>query len=244
MNYRQKKLMVNCLLVLVAILLFFNIHKIVQDINNGTFDMAFFMRLIEFVSIILTVAVAVWQLVDSKEIARATFIKELNQSYVDNPDYMKVYNMLQNCFDKTCEYHPDNGVCTNCKMNIEKGVVSNYLTFFETIYILKKRRVINFKVIDDLFAYRFFLAVHSEYFQKSKLEPQPNNFKNIFKLEKEWLDYRVSVGKNNQADLDKALNRFIESRKKNEATVSWDNVYEDRQLRGLVDEEKYRELIK
>ena len=244
MDYRQKKLIVNSLLILAAILLFFNIHNVIKDINNGTFDITFYMRVIEFASIIITVIVAVWQLKESKEIARATFIKELNQSYVENKDYMDVYNMLQNCYDKACEYHPDNQVCNDCKMNIEKGVISNYLTFFETLYILKKRRVINFKIIDDLFAYRFFIAVHSEYFQKSKLESQPDNFKNIFKLEKEWLDYRVSAGKNDRNELDIALNRFIESRKNNERIENWNNVYEARQLRGLVSEEKYKDLIR
>ena len=241
MNYRQKKLLLNSLLLLVIILFFFNINNLFADIKNGTFDITFYMRVIEFVSIILTVIIAVWQLKDSKEIARATFIKELNQSYVENKEYMKVYNMLQNCYDKSCEYHPESGICNECKINIEKGVISNYLTFFETLYILKKRRVINFEVIDDLFAYRFFIAVHSDYFQKSKLIPQPDNFKNIFKHEKEWLDYRVKVGKNDREKLDKALARFKEIQKNGNPRVEdWDNVYEARQLRGLVTEDKYQ----
>ena len=242
MDYRQKKLIVNSLLILAAILLFFNIHNVIKDINNGTFDITFYMRVIEFASIIITVIVAVWQLKESKEIARATFIKELNQSYVENSDYMQVYNMLQNCYDETCEHHPKEGVCDKCQINIEKGVISNYLTFFETIYILKERKVLDFKIIDDLFAYRFFLAVHSEYFQRSKLIPQPENFKNIFKLEREWLDYRVKVDKLNKDKLKEALEKFRNN--KDTRIEDWNNVYEARQLEGLVDEERYKELIK
>ena len=242
MNDREKRVLVNTLLILVVIILFFEVTKNYTDIRIGNFDLAFLMRAVEFISIILTVLIALKQLKDSKEIARATFIKELNQSYVENSDYMQVYNMLQNCYDETCDHHPNNGVCDKCQINIEKGVISNYLTFFETIYILKERKVLDFKIIDDLFAYRFFLAVHSEYFQKSKLIPQPENFKNIFKLEREWLDYRVKVGKLNKDELKLALEKFRNN--KDNRIEDWNNVYEARQLQGLVDEERYKELIK
>lgn len=124
-----------------------------------------------------------------------------------------------------------------------KGSISNCLTFFETIYILKNRRVISFEIVDDLFAYRFFLAVHSDLFQKNKLGSQPENFRNIYKLEKEWLDYRVSIGKNSQKELDEACQRFAKMDAEQRRTAKWNNVYEARQLRGLVDEDRYEKLV-
>ena len=63
-------------------------------------------------------------------------------------------------------------------------------TLFETFYILLKRKVIDIKLLDDLFAYRFFLAVHNPYIQRKKLAISPKNFKNIFRLERIWLNYR------------------------------------------------------
>jgi hypothetical protein len=138
------------------------------------------------------------QLIASKDIAHATFITELNKAFVENSDYTDVYNHLQNCVDKCCDCEnpcaDKNDLETgNCTLPITKGQISNYLTFFETIYILNKKGVIDFDTLNDLFAYRFFLAVHSKIFQQQKLGLQPENFKNIFCLERLWLNYRKAA---------------------------------------------------
>ena len=101
-------------------------------------------------------------------------------------------------------------------------MVSNYLTFFETVNLLIEDGVLTLEVIDNLFAYRFFLAVHSQFVQESKIIPQPENFVNIFKLERKWLDYRIKIGK----------------------TPKEGTVYAERQLQTLVDEETYKMLTK
>ena len=72
--------------------------------------------------------------------------------------------------------------------------ISNYLTFFETMYLLLQERVIEIETLDDLFAYRFFIAVHNETIQKEKIIKTPYNFRNIFLLEKEWMEYRKRKG--------------------------------------------------
>jgi len=158
---------------------------------------------LQAIGLIATLLIAIRQLHDSKEIARATFIMELNKAWVQNEDYKKIYNKLHKCIDcdKECK-----DTCENKNEEIEKISISNYLTFFETIYILKKNGVINFDVLDDLFAYRFFMAVHNEKFiQKSKLGSQPYNFINIFCLEYEWLEYRKSIGKGDNDKKDKVM---------------------------------------
>lgn len=130
------------------------------------------LSLVELFALIISMILAIRQLVASKEIARATFITELNKSFVENSDYLDVYNKLQNCLDgscpcgKKCEDPHDINKC--CNLDISKGQISNYLTFFETIYLLKKDGVISFEVLDELFAYRFFLAVHSKIVQQKK----------------------------------------------------------------------------
>ncbi len=140
----------------------------------------------EIAGLLVTIIFSVQEFKGSTEIARGDFIVELNKSYVENPKYMEVYTILQ---DKLDNNGPDR---TN---EITKAEISNYLTFFETIYLLEKNGVINFKIIDDLFAYRFFLAVHSDVFQEKKLGAQPENFKNIFQLEREWMNYRSEIHK-------------------------------------------------
>ena len=172
-------------------------------------------------SFIVSLIIAIRQLGDSKEIARAQFVAELNKSFVENHDYADLYNALQNCNDGACERGPCDEK-TPCSLPFQKGLVSNYLTFFETIYLLISDGVLSLPVIDDLFAYRFFLAVHSKFVQEMKIIPQPENFANIFKLEHDWLAYRESIGK----------------------IPKEGSVYAKRQLKTLVSEELYAELIK
>lgn len=168
---------------------------------------------VESVGLIISLIIAVRQLTDSKEIARATFITELNKSFAENTDYLDLYNKLQNCYDKAC---PCAQSCKDrynlkkaCNLGIPKGQISNYLTFFETMYLLNRNGVISFEVLDDLFAYRFFLAVHSKVVQQKKIKSQPQNFKNIFCLEYEWLKWRKEHGKDVNPDVESVYNRLM-----------------------------------
>ncbi len=54
---------------------------------------------LEGVGLVVSLFIAVRQLGDSKEIARAQFISDLNKSFVENEDYAKLYNALLNCYD-------------------------------------------------------------------------------------------------------------------------------------------------
>ena len=147
----------------------------------------------ETLGLLISLIIAVRQLDDSKEISRASFIVDLNRSFVENQGNTELYTALQNCLDSKCDKMDGCDKAERCNLEFPKIVVSNYLTFFETIYLLEKNGAIDLEMIDDLFAYRFFLAVHSRFVQQEKLAPQPENFKNIFCLEHEWMLYREKV---------------------------------------------------
>ncbi|MBQ2711662.1 MAG: hypothetical protein IJV78_01175 [Clostridia bacterium] len=153
------------------------------------------ISLLEAVGLVISLFVAVRQLGDSKEIARAQFVMELNESFVENEQYVALYNALQDCLDHNCDMQAQCEQSDKCLLPFTKGAVSNYLTFFETIYLLKRDGVLSFAIIDNLFGYRFFLAAHSRFVQETKLVAQPENFVNIYKLEAQWLEYRISIGK-------------------------------------------------
>ena len=67
--------------------------------------------------------------------------------------------------------------------------VSGYLTFFESLYLLLDKEVISWDVVNELFKYRFFAGVHSDFIQKERLVRLPSNFKNIYYLEALWMAY-------------------------------------------------------
>lgn len=120
------------------------------------------------------------EMVRGKKLAEAEFIVNLNQMFTTNDQYRKAYTYFE-------EYDFENKPNIECLTNAE---ISNYLTFFETFYLLIVRNIIDISMIDDLFGYRFFLAVHNPCVQARKLVKSPENFPNIYKLEKLWLNYR------------------------------------------------------
>lgn len=227
-NSFNKRRIISGIIISIIIALIIISAAFIRNVipNSEDNDISVIISFFEALGLIISLIIAIYQLVDSKEIARATFITEINKSFVENSDYMNLYDALQNCYDNKCEYK---STCSNkapCRISFPKSVASNYLTFFESIYLLKKKGVISFELLDNLFAYRFFLAVHSKFVQEAKLKPQPQNFINIFHLEHEWLLYRRSIGKDTN---------------KNENTVYNRNLLEDIEFPNGT---TYKELIK
>lgn len=197
-NYRQGILAIVPVVVVVLVVLGTRLFRsIYKDIGTDS-ALSAALSLAECLGVLISIVIAVRQLSGSKDIAKATFVLELNKAFVDNREYLEIYNALQNCIDGRCEHNCKNPRCVmaddECKLNITKGNVSNYLTFFETINLLRMQKVIDFDVLNNLFAYRFFIAIHSKFFQQEKLKRQPENFRNIFLLEHDWLKWREEQG--------------------------------------------------
>lgn len=85
-----------------------------------------------------------YELEMSQRIQEAQFIFELNHAFVENACYAKVYDKLEMADRMQKE------------VKLKTIEISNYLTFFETMYLLLQERVIEIETLDDLFAYRFF----------------------------------------------------------------------------------------
>lgn len=220
-NVRQKAIMsLSIVLIVATVISVARILRIFFEFSDGDF-FELLISVFEAVGLVFSLFVAIRQLGDSKEIARAQFLTELNKSFVENSEYAEMYNALQNCVDGNCPNGEQCKQAHKCLLAIPKGTVSNYLTFFETLGLLIEDNVLTLEVIDNLFAYRFFLAVHSQFVQESKIIPQPENFVNIFRLERKWIDYRMRIGKPPK-----------------EGTV-----YATRCLETLVDRETYASLV-
>ena len=220
-NIKQKAIIsLIGVLVIAVIICIAKILRLFFEFTDGDF-FELLISVFEAVGLLFSLVVAIRQLGDSKEIARAQFLTELNKSFVENPEYTRLYNALQDCLDGKCENKEACKEKEKCLLSIPKGTVSNYLTFFETINLLLEGKVLTLEIIDNLFAYRFFLAVHSQFVQESKIIPQPENFVNIFRLERKWLDYRKKIGK----------------------VAKEGSVYATNCLETLVDRETYLKLI-
>ena len=133
--------------------------------------------IVAFFAVSIAVVTFAYEIHRSKNLAEADFIVNLNQTFVTNDDYKAVYEY--------CE-HPKNHEPPKTSQ------ISNYLTFFETFYLLYERGILKMSMVNDLFGYRFFLVIYNPTIQAKKLSKVPDNFHNILKLEKLWLKYRKS----------------------------------------------------
>ena len=89
-RFKQKAVtgLTSILIVVIIIALFSLLRKILK---METFDaVSIIISAIESVGLIVSLIIAIKQLVGSKEIARATFITELNKSFVENEDYLTI----------------------------------------------------------------------------------------------------------------------------------------------------------
>lgn len=189
---RKSLFLLIAVLVIALIITSASFARELLSLSNETV-ISLVISAVETIGLLVSVVIAVRQLDDSKEISRASFVVDLNRAFTESQGNVDLYTALQNCRDSKCDIKDKCEEGGSCNLNFPKVVVSNYLTFFETIYLLEKSGAIDFEMIDDLFAYRFFLAVHSKFVQQEKLAPQPENFKNIFCLEHEWMLYREKV---------------------------------------------------
>ncbi len=141
------------------------------------------IQISSLVAALLGVVLLALEIYQSRKITEADFIADLNASFVTNEDYKKAYTMFEN-YD--FENLPD--------IEMDNIHISNYLTFFETFQLLIDRGTLSIELLNDLFGYRFFIAVHNPYVQRKKLVKHPENFINLYLLEREWVKYRRKKG--------------------------------------------------
>lgn len=191
----NKKIIIVILIIIVLVAT--NSVLLIRSGNTSSLE----DNIVSFISVaiqVLSAVLIVIQLRDSRKAQEGEFIMNLNMSFVQNENYSRAYTE----FEKGDE------------AKISRVEISNYLTFFEAIYLLLIDGVISIKILDDLFAYRFFLAVHNTMVQKIKLVDNPGNFRNIYRLEKKWIDYRRKCGLSIYAEENCLENACIKAGKK------------------------------
>ena len=64
----------------------------------------------------------------------------------------------------------------------------NYLVYLEAFAAMVENEVIHLDIIDNLFSYRFFIAVNNPVVQENELFPYADYYKGIFNLSERWID--------------------------------------------------------
>lgn len=120
------------------------------------------------------------ELRSSKQLSEGSFITQLNDSFNNNERIQYLYKKLQ---------------MNDTITEDDTTAIVEYLTYFETVYILLKKRVIKMSLIDDLFSYRFSLALNNDTIKRLSLIKFDTEYVNVYCLDKYWNHYRVKMGR-------------------------------------------------
>ena len=143
----------------------------------------------------LIAAVTFWlQLKRTENLNEANFIMNLNNQFISNKEMTAVEHELELFFNQvTAGADPDTLTFT---LNLDRGhpdcqKLINYLVYMESLAAIVNRGVMHLGVIDDLFAYRFFIAVNNPVVQKNELLPYAAYYQGCFRLAGQWTqEYR------------------------------------------------------
>lgn len=130
---------------------------------------------IETVATVLGVIMVLVELKESRDLSEGTFVSGLTDSFNNNESIQRIYKKMELNQEITDDDTID---------------IVAYLTYFETIYVLLKKGAIDISLIDDLFAYRFRLALDNETFRRISLIRYDYAYVNIYKLEQIWCSYK------------------------------------------------------
>ena len=120
------------------------------------------------------------------DIEEAAFLLQYNQSFIQDPNMGEVEMLLE----ESAYYGRTEPIVT--KDNRQKFI--NYLVYLEGLAPLVLNGVLSLDHIDDLMAYRFFLAINNSELQEKELKPFAADYRGCFKLYKEWSAYRKKEG--------------------------------------------------
>jgi len=137
--------------------------------------------------------------IKAADINEAEFLLKYNQAFIQDAEMVRVEQELEQDFEHTG------------KLSIEdtdRQRFINYLVYLEGLSPTVLKGIMRFESIDDLMAYRFFLAVNNRTLQENQLFAYPDYYKGCFKLYKAWKKYRKE---NNEEILNEetALDKWI-----------------------------------
>ena len=121
-------------------------------------------------------AISIWfQMRRSKDMAEGEFILALNENFSNNDDIRHLQSKLYRGEPITED---------------DRVAIIAYFTFFETLYLLIRRDVLDFDVLDDLFRERYVIAINNSDCQALELVPAAATYRNLFTLDHLWTHYR------------------------------------------------------
>lgn len=168
-------------------------------------------------------AIAFWlEFSNSSDLSESSYIVKLNSLFITNKKMTKVEHCLEVYYYEQEKEHKANPALPDYFHDIKSmdhQHVINYLVYLESLAAVVKKSTLRFEAIDNLFAYRFFIAVNNKDLQESEIIPYSSFYQGLVFLSKEWTKYREARGldipmKENSLYLRPELEVFVNTPKK------------------------------
>ena len=117
------------------------------------------------------------------------FILNLQDVYTSNNEYISLF---EKCWENYLG-EIDNATLLNYLTENRKYIV-NYMTFFESVYLMTESKVLKMSLLDELFGRRFFVVVNNKTLQDFDLVSHKPYYENVFSLYDKWKAYRFNKG--------------------------------------------------
>ncbi|MBR3929076.1 MAG: hypothetical protein IKJ65_08760 [Clostridia bacterium] len=171
------------IIIIIALLV---VYFLLIKVQGETPDIAEHVRTIST----LIAAVTFWmQLKRTENLNEANFILNLNKQFIDNKAFTDIEHKLEMFAYKVGESTDRSP--ENLKLDIEiegkdHQALINYLVYLESFAALVQREVMHLGIVDDLFMYRFFIAVNNPIVQETELRKYAPYYQGCFNLAKKW----------------------------------------------------------
>lgn len=128
----------------------------------------------------------VWiQLKRDANIKEAEFLMNFNFTFITTDKLVAMEQKLERCRTK--------GETLTLEGE-ERQQLIDYLVYLESFAPLVLNKMVRLDVIDDLFGYRYFIAVNNKQVQELELCPEAQYYRGCFKLYQAWKEYRKRCG--------------------------------------------------
>lgn len=164
---------ISCLLLTVALCSAFFLNNVLSSV------------IIDIVTVVTALIGAIalfFQFKRDKDINQAEFIINLGVDFYDQKGPKEIMNKLE----KYRKSKSHSGIFTK----EDYDDIVSYLQWCEELAFVINKGVLKISDIDDLMSYRFFLITNNEYIQKLELIPEREFYRGIYKLHKEWVEYK------------------------------------------------------
>lgn len=141
------------------------------------------------IGLVASVMIVIYQLSCENDVTLGSFILELNNTFVDNERIQLIYNKLK-AYQNLPASEREGWITEE-----DRPYLDEYFVFFETISVLHKKRVVEMQVLDEMFGYRFFIAMNNPYVQEIELARTGfEHYEALIQLYKEWREFRIKKG--------------------------------------------------